>query len=90
MEMNRIRNDIQGLASRLVAVQEQARALGIVTGDRELIECQKCGLLEDVIVTGQPITRRSSALGRDTGLRYEELSENRFRCPACGSIIHKG
>ena len=88
--MTRRRNDIQRLASRLVVVQEQARALGIFTGDRELIECQKCGLLEDVIVTGQLITCHSSALGRDTGLRFEELSQNRFRCPACGSIIHQG
>jgi len=88
--MTRRRNDIQRLASRLVVVQEQARALGIFTGDRELIECQKCGLLEDVIVTGQLITCRSAAHGRDTGLRFEELSQNRFRCPACGSIIHQG
>ena len=78
------------LASRLVVVQEQARALGIFTGDRELIECQKCGLLEDVIVTGQLITCHSSALGRDTGLRFEELSQTRFRCPACASIIRQG
>ena len=88
--MNRRRNNIQRLASCLVVVQEQARALGIFTGDRELIECQKCGLLEDVIVTGQLITCRPSALGGDTGLRFEELSQTRFRCPACASIIRQG
>lgn len=88
--MKRSRNNIRELATRIVALQAKAHALGLFTNDRELIECQKCGLLEDVTVTGQLITCRSSAFGRDTGLRFEELSQNRFRCPACGSIIHQG
>jgi len=88
--MNRRRNNIRELATRIVALQAKARALGLFANDRELIECQKCGLLEDVIVTGQLITCHSSALGRDTGLRFEKLSQNRFRCPACGSIIRQG
>ena len=88
--MNRRRNNIRELATRIVALQAKARAVGLFTNDRELIECQKCGLLEDVIVTGQLITCRASAFGRDTGLRFEELSQNRFRCPSCGSIIHQG
>ena len=88
--MNRRRNNIRELATRIVALQAKARALGLFTNDRELLECQKCGLLEDVIVTGQLITCHSSTLGRDTGLRFEELPQNRFRCPACDSIIRQG
>ena len=88
--MNRRRNNIRELATRIVALQAKARAVGLFTNDRELIECRKCGLLEDVIITGQLITCHSSTLGQDTGLRFEELPQDRFRCPACGSIIRQG
>jgi hypothetical protein len=85
--MSRKRNNLRQLVTRLVALQEQARSLGIFVNDRELLECRKCRLLEDVTFTGQFITCRSSAEGQDTGLRFQELSQNRFRCPACGSMV---
>jgi rubredoxin len=91
--MNQTLNNLFQLASRLVAVQEQARSLGIFVGDRELLECPQCGLMEDVIFTGQLITCRPSAESpdtEDTGLRFEELPQNRFRCPACGSLVQEG
>ena len=44
-EMSRRRNDIRELAARLFAVQERASFLGLFAGDRELLECRKCGLL---------------------------------------------
>jgi hypothetical protein len=87
--MSQRRNNIRQLASRLVALQEQARSLGIFAGDRELLECRKCGLLEDVTFTGQLMTWRPPAEGQDTGLRFQELSQNHFRCPACGSMVHE-
>ena len=90
--MNRGLNNLRQLASRLVALQEQARSLGIFVGDRELLECPRCGLLEDVTFTGRLITCRPSAEGpntEDTGLRFEELPQNRFRCPACGSLVQE-
>jgi hypothetical protein len=46
--MSQRRNNLRPLASGLVALQEQARSLGIVAGNRELPECQKCGVREDV------------------------------------------
>ena len=85
--MNRRLNNLRQLASRLASLQKKAQALGLFTGDRELLECRKCGLLEDVTSTGQLITCRSPAEGQDTGLRFQELSQNRFRCPACGSMV---
>ena len=85
--MSRGRKTLYQLASRLAALQEQAQFLGIFPGDRELLECRKCGLLEDVIYTGQLITYRSPAEGQDTGLRFQKLSQHRFRCPACGSTV---
>jgi hypothetical protein len=84
---NPVPNDLRQLAARLAVLQEQARALGLFVGDRDLLQCGSCGLLEDVTFAGQLITCKPSSEGRDTGLRFEELSPNRFRCPACGSVV---
>ena len=84
--MSQQRNNIRELASRIVALQAKARALGLFMNDRELLECQKCGLLEDVTINGLLVTCRAPDFDQDTGLRFEELSQDRFRCPECGSI----
>jgi len=81
-------NHIRRLAKQIAALQERARSLGVFPGDRELLECPKCGLLEDVTCNGRLITARPPAEGQDTGLRFQELPGNRFRCPACGSMVH--
>ena len=85
--MSQRRNNIRELASRIVALQAKARALGLFMNDRELLECQKCGLLEDLTFSGQLITCRAPDFGQDTGLRFEKLFQDRFRCPACGAMI---
>lgn len=85
--MSHRRNNIRELASRIVALQDKARALGLFTNDRELLECQKCGLLEEVTFNGQLITCRGPDFSQDTGLRFEELPQDRFCCPVCGSIV---
>ncbi|MBI4487712.1 MAG: hypothetical protein HY694_01385 [Deltaproteobacteria bacterium] len=59
--MSKKRDNLRRLAKRLAALREHARSLGIFTGDRELLECEKCGLLEDVTFTGQLITWRPPA-----------------------------
>jgi predicted RNA-binding Zn-ribbon protein involved in translation (DUF1610 family) len=69
------------------ALSRKASVLGLFTHDRDLLECPDCGLLENVAFGGYLIACRSESLGHDTGLRFEELSGNRFRCPACGSMI---
>ena len=80
---------IRPLAKQLAAVQAQARALGLFVGDRELLDCPKCGLEEDVEFGGRLITCRPGAPGEDSGLRFKELAGNRFRCPACGAIVRE-
>ena len=85
--MSQRRNTIRELASRIVALRVKALALGLFIDDRELLECWKCGLLEDVTFNGQLITCRTPDFGQDTGLRFEKLPQDRFRCPVCGSMI---
>lgn len=53
-------DDLIALARQLEQVKQQARALGIFTNDRELLECSSCGLLEDVTAEGQLVPIRKA------------------------------
>lgn len=71
------------LARQLTDLQKRAKALGVFANDRELLECPRCGLLEDVTSDGLLITCRADNLGEDTGLRFVQLADKIFRCPSC-------
>jgi predicted RNA-binding Zn-ribbon protein involved in translation (DUF1610 family) len=76
------------LSRKLAKVKAQARALGIFTDDRELLECPNCGLLEDVTATGLLVTYPKDSVDlKDCGLRFCPVDENRFACPKCGTSI---
>lgn len=53
-------------------------ALGMFPNDRELLVCPNCGLREDILFSGVLITYREPAFHEDTGLRFEELTEDTF------------
>ena len=56
---------------QLEQAKQQARALGICTDDRELLECPSCGLLEDVTTEGLLVTYpNTSEEVNDSGLRF--------------------
>jgi hypothetical protein len=71
--------ELRALAKQIVALQARARALGMFADDRELLECHKCGLQEDVACSGLLLTSYPESLGVDTGLRFKELGAGRFR-----------
>jgi predicted RNA-binding Zn-ribbon protein involved in translation (DUF1610 family) len=76
------------LTRQLEQVKAQARALGIFTDDRELLECPNCGLLEDVTAKGLLVTYpKDSVALKDCGLRFRPVDEARFACPKCGTRI---
>ena len=77
------------IATEIVALRKRAKALGAFTDDRELLVCRRCGLMEDVAVTGLLITCREPDLGQDTGLRFEPVDAKTFRCPACGRLVQE-
>jgi rubredoxin len=80
---------IRPLAAEIVALQTQMKALGMFANDRELLECPRCGLMEDVAANGMLLTCTPTELGNDTGLRFEELTPDSFRCPSCGQTVHE-
>jgi len=57
----RIKN-LATVVRELEWVKNQAKALGIFTNDRELIECPSCGLLEDVTFEGLLVTYRTAKI----------------------------
>ena len=49
---------------QLKVVQDRARSLGMFVEDRDLLTCGACGLEEDVLVSGELVTRQAGhALG---------------------------
>jgi hypothetical protein len=82
-------HDLRQLAAAVVAVRAKARALGLFANDRELLECPGCGLMENVAIDGRLFTCRPETLDEDTELRFEEVSPNCFRCPACGAAVRE-
>lgn len=87
--MNRGMAKFRALAAEIAALQAKARALGLFANDRELLECPACGLMENVAAGGGLFTCRPESLNEDTGLRFEELFRDRFRCPACGATVRE-
>jgi hypothetical protein len=80
--------DLLELARQLTQIRQQASALGIFTGDRELLECPSCGLLEDVTAEGLLVTYpNTSEEVNDSGLRFIPADESSFACPSCGTKV---
>ncbi|MBW2590483.1 MAG: hypothetical protein JRD71_07165 [Deltaproteobacteria bacterium] len=66
-----------------------AREAGIFLNDRELLSCNRCGLLEDVDITGRLITYKSGEAVFDSGMRFEK-GERDTQCPLCGAPAREG
>ena len=77
------------LATELGVIKKHAKALGILTNERELLHCPGCGLKEDVAADGMLFTSSEPDLGHDTGLRFRQLNKHTFRCPACGENVRE-
>ncbi|HQO09317.1 MAG TPA: hypothetical protein PLK90_07750 [Clostridiales bacterium] len=82
--------EILEAAKRIAELQEQAKALGLFTNDRELLECPACGLKEDVEVYGKLITYIGEYSHNDTGLRFKETEKDKiYICPNCGKDVEE-
>jgi len=76
------------LTRQLEQVKAQARALGLFTDDRELLECPNCGLLEDVTAKGLLVTYPKDSVDlKDCGMRFCPVDETHLACPKCGTRI---
>jgi len=71
-------------------VHRLAREAGLFLNDRELLSCDRCGLLEDVDINGQLITYKSSEAVFDSGMRFEKGEGDTHVCPVCGAPAREG
>lgn len=76
------------LAKQLVEFKPQMQALGMFTNDRELLKCPTCDMAEDVTADGFLVTfhRSDKDQSADSGLCFDEIEKDLFRCPVCGAI----
>ena len=83
---NGVSEELRDLAQKLTDLHEKAREFGLFIDDRELLTCTSCGLMEDVTADGRLITHYGEFPNVvDTGLRFNELPDERFSCPRCGT-----
>ena len=88
MKKTRLDPVLYQLCKQLVELKKEAKRLGVFTGDRELLTCPQCGLMEDVSGDGTLLTYWPKSPEIDTNLRFKALDrkEERFRCPSCGAV----
>lgn len=86
-DYNELLKDISSLAKQFSIFQKEAEKLGVFTESRDLLECKKCKLMEDVLCDGRLVTYYSGEKIHDTGLRFKQKTKKAFYCPNCGANI---
>ena len=76
----------KSLHREIARVQRLAQAAGLFLEDRDLLECARCGLLEDVGCYGLLTTYLSGKPPIDSGLRFRKDKRGRYICPNCGAV----
>ena len=80
----------RSLLRQIGHVHRLALENGLFLNDRELLSCVRCGLLEDVDITGRLITYKSGEAVFDSGMRFEKGEGNAHVCPVCGTPVSEG
>jgi hypothetical protein len=72
---------IRPLAKELIKLQRQMKAMGLFANDRDLVECPRCHLAEDVTADGRLVTAKPPRY-IETGLQFKvlDLNKMRFQC----------
>jgi hypothetical protein len=74
------------LYREIARVHRLAQAVGLFIGDRDLLHCARCGLLEDVGCCGLLMTYPAGKPPGDSGLRFTKDKRGRHICPNCGAV----
>ena len=82
-------SELRLLAKGILTIRQKMRATGLFPNDRELLACTGCDLTEDIDSEGRLIIyhHNGGVTGLDCGLRFEEISDGRFRCPLCATLL---
>lgn len=81
--------NLNNIMKKIAELNAKAKKFGIFTDNRELAECPKCGLMEDIGIDGRLFTAFKSTPRENAGLEFKESGKkgNRFYCPNCGKVI---
>jgi hypothetical protein len=82
----------KSLHREIARVHRLVLAAGLFMEDRDLLQCDRCGLLEDVGCYGLLMTYPTGAPPVDSGLRFTKDKRGRYICPKCGAVagLNKG
>ena len=76
------------LCKQLQKIHQQAENAGLFIDDRELLDCARCRLQEDVLIDGRLVTYQADAAdATDSGLRFAAADDGDFVCPQCGAVM---
>jgi ribosomal protein S27AE len=76
----------KSMLREIARVQRLAQEAGLFLEDRALLECPRCGLLEDVGCCGVLMTYPTGAPAVDSGLRFTKDKRGQYICPKCGAV----
>ena len=76
---------LRPIVEELSKLKRKMKAMGLFTQDRDLVECPRCHLGEDVTFEGRLVTARPRRYKKETGLQFKilDIQKVRFQCPSC-------
>ncbi len=75
--------EIRSLIARMAPVLRCAEDNGTFAGERDLLECPGCGLVEDTDIDGRIVTYIDGGRLKDSGYRFRVSGGGRWICPIC-------
>lgn len=80
--------DVKTAAAGLVKIQKKMEKAGVFSNDREILQCNKCGLKEDLTFEGMLITYFGEFDDDDTGMRFKKSKDGKcYICPNCDNKL---
>jgi hypothetical protein len=78
--------EIRSLIARMAPVLRCAVDYGTFAGERDLLECPGCGLVEDTDIDGRVLTYIDGGRMKDSGYRFVVSGDGTWICPVCHTV----
>jgi len=79
--------EMRSLINRMAPVMRRAEAIGTFTGERDLLGCPECGLIEDLDINGRLFTYVEGCQIKDSGFRFAPAGAGTWICAVCGTVV---
>lgn len=78
--------EIRSLITKMAPILRHAKYDGTYAGERDLLECPGCGLVEDTAMDGGLLTYIDGGRMKDSGYRFWLSSNGAWICPVCHTV----